>query len=70
VAPARFQAQELVDVLVELVVAQPLRSNPIAFMATIVGSSWNAAESRGLPPTRSPAETVTEWLAPARSRSR
>ena len=35
-----------------------LRLRPISFMASIVGSSWNSADSSGLAPIRSPAETV------------
>ena len=35
-------------------------SRPIPFSASIVGSSWNAADSSGEAPIRSPAATVTE----------
>ncbi len=37
------------------------------FIASIVGSSWNAAESSGLAPIRSPAETTSEFGLAARS---
>ncbi len=30
-------------------------------MASIVGSSWNSADSSGLAPIRSPAATVSEF---------
>jgi hypothetical protein len=36
----------------------PLTSMPIEFSASIVGSSWKSAETRGLAPIRSPAPTV------------
>src|SRR5688572_16243802 len=36
-----------------------LKSRPIWLKASIVGSSWNKAESKGLAPIRSPAETTT-----------
>ena len=39
-------------------------SRPILFMASIVGSSWNAADSSGVAPIRSPAATVS-GVAPA-----
>ncbi len=35
-----------------------LRSRPIRFIASIVGSSWKSADSSGLAPMRSPAETT------------
>src|SRR3954447_10443867 len=35
-------------------------SSPIPFSASIVGSSWNAADNSGEAPIRSPAATVTE----------
>src|SRR3954469_8969118 len=63
-----------------------LTSRPRSFIASIVGSSWNSAESRGLAPMRSPADTTTvrrglrassalTWVArysmpPARSQAR
>ena len=46
-----------------------LRSSPIWFIASIVGSSWNAAESSGLAPIRSPAETTSEFGFVARERA-
>ena len=46
-----------------------LKSRPAAFMASIVGSSSNAAESRGDAPMRSPAETKAKWRFCARSES-
>jgi len=36
-----------------------LMSRPRAFIASIVGSSWNSAEVSGLAPIRSPADTVS-----------
>ena len=58
-AAAVLHAQELGDALVELVVARrPMTSSPSAFSASIVGSSWNSADTSGLAPIRSPAPTV------------
>ncbi len=37
-----------------------LRSSPIWFIASMVGSSWNRLDSRGLAPIRSPADTTIE----------
>ena len=42
-------------------------SSPIAFIASIAGSSWKSEESSGLPPTRSPAATTNVWRARSRS---
>ena len=43
----------------------PLKSSPMRFIASMVGSSWKRAEIRGDAPMRSPAETNTEFSAPA-----
>ncbi len=45
-------------------------SRPRAFIASMVGSSWNAPDSSGLAPIRSPAATVSEWSCPARAWAR
>ena len=45
----------------------PVTSSPSAFIASIVGSSWNGAESSGLAPIRSPAPTVSVFGFCARS---
>ena len=37
----------------------PTSSNPIEFRASIVGSSWNSAETSGLAPIMSPAPTLS-----------
>ena len=37
------------------------------FIASIVGSSWNSAETSGLAPIRSPAETTRVFWFCARS---
>ncbi len=41
-----------------------MKSSPIRFMASMVGSSWKRADIRGDAPMRSPAETNTEFSAP------
>jgi UDP-N-acetylmuramoyl-L-alanyl-D-glutamate--2,6-diaminopimelate ligase len=43
-----------------------MKSNPIRLKASIVGSSWNNADSNGLAPTISPAETTTVFGLSAR----
>jgi hypothetical protein len=45
----------------------PATSRPSAFIASIVGSSWNSALTSGLAPIRSPAETTK--LRPAAAAS-
>ena len=47
-----------------------LMSRPISFIASMVGSSWNAAESSGVAPIRSPAATVTECRPSAAAEAR
>ena len=44
-----------------------VRSSPILFMASIVGSSWNSADISGEAPIRSPAETTRLLRLPASS---
>ena len=51
----RLHALQLVLALVELVVADARSASPSMFIASIVGSSWNSAESSGLAPIMSPA---------------
>lgn len=58
-AAARLHPLELRPALVELVVADGADVEPRAFIASIVGSSWNSAEVSGLAPIRSPADTVS-----------
>ena len=58
-AAARLHPHQLAPALVELVVADAGDLRPILFIASIVGSSWNAADSSGVAPIRSPAATVT-----------
>ena len=58
-AAAALQPQQLGGALVELVVADRVEVEPESFIASIVGSSWKSAESSGLAPIRSPAETTS-----------
>jgi hypothetical protein len=44
-----------------------LKSRPARFIASIVGSSWKKAETSGLAPIRSPAETTTVFGLAARA---
>ena len=45
-----------------------LTSRPISFIASMVGSSWNRADSSGLAPMRSPADTTTVFSGLVASR--
>ena len=69
VAAAVLHAQQLVDALVELVVAHAVESRPIRLKASIVGSSWNRADTSGVAPIRSPAETKSVFGLVARRAS-
>ena len=66
VAAAVLHAQQLGPPSSNSWLPTALRSRPILFIASMVGSSWKAAESSGLAPMRSPAETTSEFGLVAR----
>ncbi len=70
VTAAVLHAQQLGDALVELVVADAVKSRPITLSASMEGSSWKSADRNGVAPMRSPADDEERCTCASRAKLR